>query len=194
MFVTALSSPDEPDYRNTVWFCPVIAHQELSSTSFVYQGRAIHYSIHSRWGPLTALHAGHCSGCSLALKSSWHILQGPDSAAQIQSGWIGAPLRLCWGLAMFSQVPPRFWRCPASHQAARLSSMFHFCWQVFPSSSLKAFLEVLALPVTPMPLNNCACFTHAASRWDCSSGFTDSSVSISCPKGAHQRFESCASK
>lgn len=168
--------------------------QALASTSSVYQVCAIHYSTHSRQCPLTALHTGHCSGCSLALTSSWHIPQGPRSAAQIQSCWIWAPLRVFWDLVMFSQVFPRFWRHSASHQTARLSSVFHFFWQVFPSSSLKACLEILALPVTHVSLNNCAYFTSVASRWDCSSGpgFFDSSVSDFCPKGAQQRLQSSA--
>lgn len=169
MFATALCSLDKPDYRNAVWFCLVIAD--------LYQFLTIHYSIHCRQCPLTALHTGHCSGCSLALTASWHILPGPNWAAQIQSGWILAPLRGFWDQVMFSQVLP----------ASQLHIPFSFFLADF------SILQSQAMPgdfgCTCNPLNGCVYFTFVASRWDCSNGpgVVDSSVSNSCPKGVHQR-------
>lgn len=122
MFATALSSPDKPDYRNTVWFCPVISPRQcllhlLCTKSMLFIIPPI---------PDGALHTGHCSGCSLALTSTWHIPQGANSAAQIQPCWIWAPFRVFWGLVMFSQVLHRFWRQPDSAPCSSFPGRFFY--------------------------------------------------------------------
>lgn len=85
------NSPVQP-WQAWLQKCSLILPCDCTFVQFL----TIHYSIHCRQCPLTALHTGHCSGCSLALTASWHILPGPNWAAQIQSGWILAPLRGFW--------------------------------------------------------------------------------------------------